>query len=188
MGAATSIILAAILVHGEVGAFTAKRFDESISEGTKAGQKVFVLDIDSPGGSVDVAAHITSTMTKLQSKGIRFICFGNGQVASAAFLIYLGCNERLSYTNSHYMHHEMSLGGYQKASEWFLSAVDAINEQDQINAWVVERLGLKSFEPLKERYEKETDYSAEELKKIAPNVHTICVLDCMKKLVNIIEQ
>ena len=76
----------------------------------RQGVRKIVMELDSPGGSLDVALRILGHMD-MYKPAIHFETRAYGQAASAAFIIFLNGDERYIGENAGYlMSHEVSFG------------------------------------------------------------------------------
>lgn len=65
--------------------------------------------IDSPGGDFVAAQWLVSNFKKLRLQGKKIHCYGNGQVASAAFYIYLNCDKRYALKSTALFPHKIHI-------------------------------------------------------------------------------
>lgn len=67
------------------------------------------LFIDSPGGDMHAARWLVAQFDHLRARGKRIKCYAGGQVASAAFFIYLHCDERFAIPQSQLFPHKIHI-------------------------------------------------------------------------------
>ena len=67
------------------------------------------LLIDSPGGDFVAAQWLVENFKKLRLQGKTIHCYGNGQVASAAFFIYLHCDKRYALRSTALCPHKIHI-------------------------------------------------------------------------------
>lgn len=70
-------------------------------------EKTLYVYFDSPGGSVVSLARMLGVMKQAQNSGVNFVCIARF-AASAAFLLFQQCNERLLFEDGILMSHDAS--------------------------------------------------------------------------------
>jgi ATP-dependent protease ClpP protease subunit len=91
---------------GRVNDESVGRFQRFIQVATDAGAKAIMLELDTPGGSVN-AGHAMARAMEISP--IRFVCVADGYVASAGFYILQSCDARYATSRTTLMTHNVLL-------------------------------------------------------------------------------
>lgn len=91
---------------------------------TASEEDIINIYINSPGGDLDAAISIIHAIMRSRAN---IITYGDGQVASAATLIFLASDAQVVLPYSNYMFHDGSYGMLQKVNEHLKHAVATSN-------------------------------------------------------------
>jgi ATP-dependent protease ClpP protease subunit len=91
-------------LYGAIDQNTYVDFKDAVQRAEKAGLGELKVHIDSPGGWLDPAEAVIRLMDKSK---LRFKCTVDNMAASAAFLIFVNCDDRLAKKTSRLMWHQI---------------------------------------------------------------------------------
>ncbi len=143
-------------------------------ESNKEGPDPLNIIINSPGGSVMTAFKFISAMDAARERGLQINCFVPNLAASAAFQIFLHCDQRVVLNNAFLLWHRarVSVGGLFGApmtSPQAAVIAEELADTDRIILDEVMAALQADPEKVKYHFEAETLHIGSNLAKFAPN-------------------
>lgn len=133
--------------------------------------KALILDgdihilIDSPGGDFQAAQWLVANFDKLRKQGKTIHCYGNRQVASAAFFIYLHCDKRYALNSTVLFPHKIHIVYHvpMLPKQLVLDGLEVLKEQNDWDNKAMQITGMERADYLEFRDSDEDLWSVEEV-------------------------
>lgn len=121
--------------------------------------------IDSPGGDFMAAQWLVENFKKLKQDGKTIHCYGNGQVASAAFYIYLHCDKRYALKTTALFPHKIHIIYYgpMLPQDLILDGMETLKEQQEWDAKAIGITGMSRVDYLEFRDSDDSQWSIEKV-------------------------
>ena len=94
-----------IYLFGDIDDESAATFIKNFTYLTGAADEPIVIELMSPGGSVDAGMAIYDTITAATAGGVDVFCKVRGEASSIACVILQACSKRFVFKNATVMHH-----------------------------------------------------------------------------------
>jgi len=104
--------------------------------------------IDSPGGDFQAAQWLVANFDRLHKQGKTIHCYGNGQVASAAFFIYLHCDRRYALKSTSLFPHKIHIF-YQipvPPKQLLMDGLEVLKEQTAWDNLAIKITGMEKID------------------------------------------
>lgn len=121
--------------------------------------------IDSPGGDFRAAQWLVANFQKIRQQGKTIHCYGNGQVASAAFFIYLHCDKRYVLKSTELFPHKIHIyyGQPMLPQELILDGMETLKEQRDWDNMAIHITGMNKIDYLNFRDSDNDQWSIEKI-------------------------
>lgn len=153
-----------ITISGEINESTNSYVFERLKEIISSGEKIVTISIDSTGGFIEIAKDIYDLLRAAKSEGIEIITYNEGDVISAATLIYLAGDVRIwNPDKGEFLIHKPTIENISGNSEEILSAGIILEKYEQSLANFYKGFSDKPFEEILFRMSEERPMTTEEL-------------------------
>lgn len=121
--------------------------------------------IDSPGGDFRAAQWLVANFHKIRQQGKTIHCYGNGQVASAAFFIFLHCDKRYVLKSTRLFPHKIHIIYYQPMlpQDLIIDGTETLLEQQEWDALAMQITGMSPEDYINFRDSDNNQWSVKEV-------------------------
>jgi len=166
----TATTAPAIKIEGELNRASHATIPEQILDQVAAKVSEIRIELDTPGGSVEVMLSIMNAMDQARVNGIRLVCTVTKQAASAGFLIFNHCDKRYAHELASFMWHSVSVS---LVGSYNLVALRAlVSELEALQYWGNSLIQAQLKLPpvvFSEMWLTELTLTAPQLKAVAPH-------------------
>ena len=153
-----------IEIRGEIDDRVKEYVFARLKEIISSGERVIAISIDSKGGFIEVAKDIYDLLKSAKSEGIEIITYNEGDVISAATLIYLAGDIRIwNPDKGEFLIHKPTIDNISGNSEELLTAGIILEQYEQSLVNFYKSFSDKSFEDILYRMSQEMPMTTEEL-------------------------
>lgn len=153
-----------IEIRGEIDDPVKEYVFERLKEIISSAEKVIAISIDSKGGFIEIAKDIYDLLKSVKSEGIEIITYNEGDVISAATLIYLAGDVRIwNPDKGEFLIHKPTIENISGNSEELLTAGIILEQYEQSLVNFYKGFSDKPFEEILDRMSKEIPMTVDEL-------------------------
>jgi ATP-dependent protease ClpP protease subunit len=159
-----------VKIEGELSRAAHAAIPEQILDQVAARVPEIRIELNTPGGSVDMMLSIMNAMDQARANGIRLVCTVTKQAASAGFLIFNHCDKRYAHELANLMWHSVSV--YLVGSYNLVALRALVSELEALQYWGNSMIQAQLKLPpvlFSEMWLTELTLTAPQLKALAPH-------------------